>query len=744
MVSTQTQIVNRARKRQAAAAAASSSAAFDKKQSAFARRSEEKRVFSEVEPSSKFDLAQSRSATRTPRQTFGGGRQSKFNLNESTGPTVEDELGALLGRNMSAPEPTETNVLASSKSERHDRFDEVISATRKKRVDLQQERDERNKETDELDAEYSSMMHLLQKRDKRQEEIDEFQTLGRQDVRKLLADHAVKRSSTTGRRFVLGDDGSLAKLAPEAAPSTEPTKPTKVSRSEVLPSAAAAVTLPKATVAPAVVHDKEDDFDTMLGSFKMELKRAQPGQRVLSAEEEAVREVQTQLLQMDREQRPMADRAMNERSRAEWVAEGGDNAFHMNEAEFLGDAPLSRAPQQAHAVDAILSQLEELVNNVGADEAELSTHLSSIASDLWHAAVKQKKHAEESFKLVLIDCQRYIYKHRPLTAFHKAAMYLATKVFPTTDFRHPVITPLMLLLSSLCMQTRLETVEACRDALFYASLLLAILSSTKRFASEPIVVALNVMAMQLPRSTFVPVEHGASRCAFPVLGRSDAAVLDLSRCPPSCSPKPLSVCGTSTDGIEQAKLDTSAAAYHLLLNAAEMYADSPSFDAMFGTSFVQSYHRIARQAVRHPAVEELHRKVVERVAMYVAETAMNRTPLAMRMFRPRPLRLYEPLLGDDTPDEKKELRQMKKEYHEDHKRVMRTLQAEGRVEQRGREAEQAADDARRKAKLNTIMAELQQQQHIMKTADTLKTKATMKKRASVNSVPKGKRNQDDD
>jgi hypothetical protein len=749
MVSSQHKLIAHAKKKAQSQAAGAKSAAFDKKQSAYARKAEEERVGAEAETNA-FSSASARKNVQV-HSALGRGpgkRTAKFNLNDDMMPEqteVERELGALLGTQQAAPASNDNaGAEQDLKRGRKEKFEGIIGDTRRSRVELQKERDERNKAADDLDAEFDEVAHLVAKRNKRQEEVDAFATLGVPEVRQMLQEHAEQRTATAGRKFVLGASGKLEKSGAEEAPAPVPAQPVVK-----LPPGAVAPEAPTSRIAATNVPSSgADDFDAMMGCFKLEVKRAHAVDRTLLPEEEAARDVAQQLLQMDREARPYDERDID-RTAGERLALGGDLAFGMDEEDATAgqSAPLGAlGNRQEHAVDVVLADVEEFCKNLPESAEERSAKLSKLASALWHASLKAKKHAEESFKLILIDCQRFIYKRKPLTLFHRISLYLATKTFPTTDFRHAVATPLLLLLSSMCLQSRLNSVADCREGLWHGALLLNTLSQSQRFAGEPIVLALNVISLQLPKAKIIPVNHGTARGAFPVLERPDAPVLSLEGAPADMKAQTLSLFMDSKQAKKaraaaaddmQERLDVLTAAYNLILNAANTYSDSPSFACIFETSFVQSFHRILRSTTVHPAIAALHKKTVETVAMLAAETSMTRTPLAMRMFRPRPLRMYDPILGDDTPSEKKEMQLLKKEHAADHKRVMRTLTAEARVEQRGRESEKSAIEARKQAKLNSIMAELQQQQHVMKTADNLKLKATSKKRASTNVVPKG-------
>nr|CCC46650.1 conserved hypothetical protein, fragment [Trypanosoma vivax Y486] len=137
------------------------------------------------------------------------------------------------------------------------------------------------------------------------------------------------------------------------------------------------------------------------------------------------------------------------------------------------------------------------------------------------------------------------------------------------------------------------------------------------------------------------------------------------------------------------------------------------------------------------AVLRDHDALLAKVSQYVAEARANRTPLAMRSFRPRPIRQFDPLLQYRSEDGegisasnaalKNEVRIMKRELREDRKRVVRHLQAEANVERRVRERATAEVEAQRDQKYRELMGSLQAQQHVMNTVDGLLAKARSKK-----------------
>lgn len=627
---------------------------------------------------------------------------SKFVLADAT--TVQQSStahGSALGAaTVVEPELPEQDT----KRNRREAFEDVITTTRRARADAQQQRAEKQRETDQLDNEFHDLMHLLPKRNKMQEEVDEFATLGKPEVRALLREHAAARNSSTGRKFVLGG----GTLAAADAGAEEPSAPQPLAKH----------------AEPADDVDNTDDFDLMMGKFRMEAKRALTSERVMTDQDEAVRNVQQELLQSMRERAPAAAADVDV-TRAEWVQRGGDDAYQM-EGDTLGAVSRVNIPRTRRAIDELFEQLEQLCAAPSLDAKVRASGFSAVVGSLWQAAVRNKREAEDAFKLLLVDMQRCVLKRERLTTFHKASLLALFYVFPATDFRHSVTTPALVLLASLVSHATLNSLEDARDALFFATTLLHGAEMGCRYAGEVVVLAGNVIGLQAAKAELQAV----ALSPMPILKRAEESLLvDVSN---RHKPVPLTLFDEACHAG-----DVAAAAYRLLQNATAIFKESPSIDGML-CGFLQCVAPAVPFSSLSPELQQLHRTTVEVCVAAVAESTMTRTPLAMRTFRPRPLRQYEPLLADDTPSEKKERQVLKQQLNDDRKRVVRAVAAEAAVERRDKERAQTADAQRRERKYHELMGELQQQQSIMKTADTLMAKSRQKRRSSTNAVPSKK------
>ncbi|CUG88888.1 Nop14-like protein, putative [Bodo saltans] len=253
-----------------------------------------------------------------------------------------------------------------------------------------------------------------------------------------------------------------------------------------------------------------------------------------------------------------------------------------------------------------------------------------------------------------------------------------------------------------------------------------------KYCAEMLVAPLNVIALQVAKKELIPKAHQGVRSPCPILSRSDDAILST----PTVT--------EFTDDIaaplqlfDSPERDTPErllfAAYKLLAAVASSLTNNAGFPCAIGDPVRRLFALVDGHVL--PALQDTHRATAETIASISKESMDHRTPLMMRSFRPRPIRLFEPLLVENIDSEVKERRELKKEIREDRKRVVRHVQAEAVVERRAREKEAQADSARREEKYNQLMGELQAQQHIMKSVDMSMSKAKSNKKKSISGAP---------
>ena len=523
-------------------------------------------------------------------------------------------------------------------------------------------------------------------------------------------------------------------------------------------------------------NDDDDDFDKLLNTMRQETRRAQAGDRTLSPEEEQRLEERQLQLQEQRSVIPTVKGDDPQLTRREWLIQGGDAAHQMDDDDDVADGDMLDLDYDAaasssdddgdgdaeggdaaadgekkdspvnglHPLDVALAKLEELCTTaavekkhkkieVDDDQREyLSKAIASTIDAIHLLCKKHSVHAAQSFRLLLVDMERRSVKGLLPTPYSMLLLLAASRIFPTSDFRHPVVTPLLIYLSSTLMQLQINTPAQWKVAVVLTSILLGCMRGAgNKFCSEILLVPLNLLALQVPRKVLEPVQHRGVRMPCPLLVRPEDAVPP----PPgdqvgTPAPRPITILSKDDPTITQVLLS----AIGLFHGAALLYCNNPAFDYAIRDPLARVCALIDVKYI-HPSVKQQLEELQKRVMTLSDEAKIGRTPLAMRSFRPRPIRLFDPMLVEALDPTVKEHKELKKELREDRKRVVRHVLAEATVERRAREKETAAVDAHRERKYKQLVGELQAQEHVMKTVDSFMLKARSKKRKGVSGDP---------
>ncbi|CBH09408.1 hypothetical protein, conserved [Trypanosoma brucei gambiense DAL972] len=452
------------------------------------------------------------------------------------------------------------------------------------------------------------------------------------------------------------------------------------------------------------------------------------------------------------------------------------------------------------ALEILLSEVETLSrsgNGTRSARAARGEAYHALLIRLYRYAQSHVLHTAQTFRALLIEAQRSFLRHGSLDRATLLLLHTTSRIFPMTDYRHAVTTPFFIFLCSTLLQMKLKTVAQARDYAVLAGLLCSCMLQGGKFCAEAIIAPLNLIALQVPRSVLEPARLQGICVPFPLVGRGDTEVALLLTNEKESLSAPTAHDGDDSvkegDGTAEAKaanneedvdepllegtlavLETDISAerivryaYRLLSVQADALRNVPAFEYCLAAPFRALHERLTAAAITStakrgkgksssdskvmacwkpsPLVQADHEALLEKLTQFTSDARNRRTPLAMRNFRPRPIRQFDPLLheredigGDanmSTSVLKSEVRQMKRELREDRKRVVRHLQAEANVERRQRERAAAEVEAQRERKYRELMGSLQAQQHIMKTVDGLQAKARSKKRRSISGLP---------
>lgn len=522
-----------------------------------------------------------------------------------------------------------------------------------------------------------------------------------------------------------------------------------------------------------------DDFDCLMQSMRFERQRALAGERTLTEAEEQARRDQQALLETDRAAVPLPSKAETQLTRSEWLSRGGDHAYQMHEDDDL-DGEAEDLLDISSACESDESQLSQDVAVTGRDdvasdmdnddtatgapvkaaagleelladmelfsrEAEGSYSARATRCHTYYALLRRLHqyarehvlHTAQTFRLLLVEAQHRFLQRGSLDQATLLLLHTTSRIFPMTDYRHEVTTPFLLFLSSALLQMRLKTLAHVREYAVLAGLLCDSVLAGGKFCAEAVIAPLNIIALQLPRSVLEPVRLQGLCVPFPLLerGEADDVLLSTANDDPSEAdneaPLQTTLALLETD-VSRTRLMRYA--YRLLSELADSLRGVPAFAYCLEEPFRALHKQLTATDAWRPSasVRGDHDALLAKLTQIATDARDRRTPLAMRSFRPRPIRQFEPLLQEGaTTALKNEVRAMKREMREDHKRVVRHLQAEANVERRQRERAVEEDEAQRLKKYRELMGSLQAQQHVMNTVDGLLDKARSKKRKSI-------------
>lgn len=680
-----------------------------------------------------------------------------------------------------------------------EKFKEVIHNSRSQRVADQRERQEREEQTKELDSEINSLLHLLPKRNKDNEEKESFLRSGTPEVRALLQSYRAK--NPTAKCLTLKSSGEFSVSTLEAvANANHHEDPSKTAGTmaavpkksfldskdkDLLAQIRAGVGVSNeeldgrraAHTAPQQEAD-DDDFDKLLNTMRVDDRRAHATERLRTAEEEAEEEAKQALLEADRSELPnlgLAEKDMIQRTRGEWVERGGDETYHMEDGENAYDdnvdipssyegesdpdeaAATEEAPEEddptaapnegshlgSTTLDRIMTKLEQLALKEAGANGERAKQIHPLLCELHAYARTHVLEVSNTFRVVLIEAERQFLRgsrqalSRPLMLY----LYAITKVFPTSDYRHEVTTPFFLFLCSTLLQMKLDSMENVHCYMVLTILLTdSLKGGSPKFAAEAFIALFNILALQLPRSAIEPSRFQGLRLGIPLLERSEHALLLTSTADDSRTRGAVpAVHLLEPTNAEEVLLS----AYRLLGQLADLYHTVPAFPAILLEPF-QQLDVLLTEVNWRPSTaccaahEALRRQLLD----IAASVESHRTPLAMRTFRPRPLRQFDPLLAERPESAvRTEIREVKRTIREDKKRVVRQVTAEATVRRRAWEKEASMEGDIREKRYRQVMGELQSQQHLMNTVDSVMAKARSKKKKSISGLPKESQNE---
>lgn len=367
--------------------------------------------------------------------------------------------------------------------------------------------------------------------------------------------------------------------------------------------------------------------------------------------------------------------------------------------EYVGDLAADDPPDLA-AVDQLVGPLYEL--------AQL---FPEAASSALRSALRDAMHDMDA---VLEAKGRAPFPGLDVLVYLRVAGLL----FPTSDFRHPVVTPALLCLSQLLTKCRVQGLPDVVKGLFVCCTFLDYVSLSRRLVPELLGFLLGLLCLAGPRQPGPggPPTPRPSRALGkdPELLRvSDAE--DVATWQRRClslrwASGPRAPTGT---GANHVRLSCLAVCLDLLRRCVLLYGTLPAFPdlarplrALLERQLADGSHPLELQALRQAVLAELDRQR----GRYQPLVCDKSRPVPLRLFTPRLVAVLESGRRQGSTKEEQERRRLIHKHRREFKGAVRELRRDNQFLARMQLSETRERDAERKRKVKQLLDSLATQE----------------------------------
>ncbi|XP_019626032.1 PREDICTED: nucleolar protein 14-like [Branchiostoma belcheri] len=296
---------------------------------------------------------------------------------------------------------------------------------------------------------------------------------------------------------------------------------------------------------------------------------------------------------------------------------------------------------------------------------------------------------------------------------------LVSVIFPTSDFRHSVVTPAMLFMAQILTKCPVTSGRDVACGLFVCTLFLQYVSLSKRFVPEVINYLHGLLYLAVKKESgkasvaevVPPFKHAGAEGSLLVLQDSDSRSIDI---------KPLALDYLSKNPTQDTDTDdfrmcATHATLQLTNKFANMYKNLPAFHETFSP--------IRDLLSKHLVLDACPQKVQAARSQFLQlmtdhHSQATYPPLQYEKLKPKPLKLYEPKFDEDyNPERKmkgsrkqKEKERLQKMHKRELKGAVREIRKDAQFLARQQLQDQMDKDAERKRKVKEIMHHLSSQE----------------------------------
>jgi len=301
-------------------------------------------------------------------------------------------------------------------------------------------------------------------------------------------------------------------------------------------------------------------------------------------------------------------------------------------------------------------------------------------------------------------------------------------IFPSSDFRHVVMTPAVLLMSEYLMRCAVNSGRDVAIGTFLCSMLLSVSKDARRFCPEAVnfLQALLMSALDTKQSLN---KRDEVKCPTFLLEREEYRPwLHLSS-GVSVLPQPLDFTMIMEASDDAPAFDSNIYRVGILLSVSEtlrgfvnIYHDIISFPEVF-TSFVPLLHEIVKENKIPESLQLKMTSIASLIKGKIDEHEKLRQPLRMRMKKPVPIKQFNPRFEENfvhgknyDPDrERAQRKKLERQIKQEAKGAARELRKDNYFLQEVKARERAVAEEERADKYRKAMAFLQEQESNFKS-----------------------------
>ncbi|XP_030841150.1 nucleolar protein 14 [Strongylocentrotus purpuratus] len=237
---------------------------------------------------------------------------------------------------------------------------------------------------------------------------------------------------------------------------------------------------------------------------------------------------------------------------------------------------------------------------------------------------------------------------------------LVSALFPTSDFRHSVVTPTMLFMGAILSQCQVRSCQDVTFGLFICNLFLKNVSLSKRLVPEVMNFLQGILYMA---SDHESKTAGLVVAPFKQSGRFSKLLRHEGTSEAQLRPVKILDLVTDLEDLDQAEFSTWALGLtcHLLHQFSTLYVDLPSYSEIFSPIYILLQDKELLLNKYHHDVQSLGDEVLSHIE---GSRQRTRRVLEVEKKKPAPLKMFEPKIEENYDPTRKYRSSGNKEHDE--------------------------------------------------------------------------------